>query len=98
VSAFNKLFSLAGFAAHLQAVKLDVALAEQAILASWADNVWKKPTVRSAAIRSDALICSTACRVRAHRNGEIKRLREIAERSCGRARRLKPWPWILGRR
>jgi hypothetical protein len=29
--------------------------------------------------RSDALTCSTACRVRAHRNGKIKRLREIAE-------------------
>ena len=29
-------------------------------------------------IRSDALTCSTACRVRAHRNGSIKRLRELA--------------------
>jgi len=29
--------------------------------------------------RSDCMTCSPACRVRAHRSGEIKRLREIAE-------------------
>ena len=28
--------------------------------------------------RSDALTCCTACRVRAHRNGSLKRLRELA--------------------
>jgi hypothetical protein len=28
--------------------------------------------------RSDALTCSGACRVRAHRNGELNRVREIA--------------------
>jgi hypothetical protein len=28
--------------------------------------------------RSDAITCSTACRVRAHRNGSAKRLRDIA--------------------
>jgi len=28
--------------------------------------------------RSDALTCSPACRVRAHRNGELKRLRSSA--------------------
>jgi hypothetical protein len=29
--------------------------------------------------RSDAITCSTACRVRAHRNGSAKRLRDIAD-------------------
>jgi hypothetical protein len=28
--------------------------------------------------RSDKLTCSTACRVRAHRNGELRHLRELA--------------------
>src|SRR5262245_6025180 len=30
--------------------------------------------------RSDALTCSVACRVQAHRNGETKRLRALAKR------------------
>ena len=30
--------------------------------------------------RSDALTCSPACRTRAHRNGELKRLRALAEK------------------
>ncbi len=29
--------------------------------------------------RSDAVTCSTACRVKAHRSGELKRLREVAD-------------------
>ena len=36
--------------------------------------------------------------VSARRRSPSQRLREIAERSSGRAGQLQPWPWILGRR
>jgi hypothetical protein len=49
--------------------------------------------------RKDTLTCSPACRVRAHRSGELKRLRELAARMdvdpsailhAGAAKRLAP--------